>query len=48
MSVFVEIRTAETTLFNAFTGAKLAVANWACVTVERKEGETSYSGGKSV
>ncbi len=32
----------KTTLFNAFTGAKLKVANWPGVTVERVEGETSY------
>lgn len=32
----------KTTLFNAFTGAKLKVANWPGVTVERMEGETSY------
>lgn len=36
----------KTTLFNAFTGAKLKVANWPGVTVERKEGETSYKGQK--
>ncbi len=34
----------KTTLFNAFTGAKLKVANWPGVTVERVEGETSYEG----
>lgn len=34
----------KTTLFNAFTGAKLKVANWPGVTVERKEGETNYKG----
>ncbi|MEF9939564.1 MAG: ferrous iron transport protein B [Clostridium sp.] len=34
----------KTTLFNAFTGAKLKVANWPGVTVERMEGETSYKG----
>ena len=34
----------KTTLFNAFTGAKLKVANWPGVTVERIEGETSYKG----
>lgn len=28
----------KTTLFNAYTGAKLKVANWAGVTVEKKEG----------
>lgn len=32
----------KTTLFNAFTGARLKVANWPGVTVERVEGETSY------
>lgn len=32
----------KTTLFNALTGAKLKVANWPGVTVERFEGETSY------
>ncbi|MEY8338183.1 ferrous iron transport protein B [Lachnospiraceae bacterium 62-35] len=34
----------KTTLFNAFTGANLKVANWPGVTVERVEGETSYQG----
>ncbi len=34
----------KTTLFNAFTGAKLKVANWPGVTVERVEGATSYKG----
>ena len=34
----------KTTLFNAFTGAKLKVANWPGVTVERMEGMTSYNG----
>ncbi|MEY8356689.1 ferrous iron transport protein B [Lachnospiraceae bacterium 54-53] len=34
----------KTTLFNAFTGAKLKVANWPGVTVERVEGETDYKG----
>ena len=34
----------KTTLFNAFTGAKLKVANWPGVTVERVEGKTSYKG----
>lgn len=34
----------KTTLFNAFTGAKLKVANWPGVTVERMEGETAYKG----
>ncbi|MCI8528725.1 MAG: ferrous iron transport protein B [Lachnospiraceae bacterium] len=32
----------KTTLFNALTGAKLKVANWPGVTVERFEGETVY------
>lgn len=34
----------KTTLFNAFTGAKLKVANWPGVTVEKVEGETRYEG----
>lgn len=32
----------KTTLFNAMTGSKLKVANWPGVTVEKKEGMTSY------
>lgn len=36
----------KTTLFNAYTGAKLKVANWPGVTVEKKEGETEYKGQK--
>ena len=32
----------KTTLFNAFTGAKLKVANWPGVTVEKKEGTAHY------
>lgn len=36
----------KTTLFNALTGAKLKVANWPGVTVERVEGETSYEDTK--
>ena len=32
----------KTTLFNALTGAKLKVANWPGVTVERVEGEAVY------
>lgn len=32
----------KTTLFNAYTGAKLKVANWPGVTVEKKEGALSY------
>lgn len=34
----------KTTLFNAFTGANLKVANWPGVTVEKKEGRTVYQG----
>lgn len=34
----------KTTLFNAFTGANLKVANWPGVTVEKKEGHASYEG----
>lgn len=34
----------KTTLFNAFTGSSLKVANWPGVTVERVEGRTSYKG----
>lgn len=36
----------KTTLFNAYTGANLKVANWPGVTVEKVEGETSYKGYK--
>ncbi len=36
----------KTTLFNAYTGANLKVANWPGVTVEKKEGYTSYEGKK--
>lgn len=32
----------KTTLFNAYTGAKLKVANWPGVTVEKKEGSFKY------
>ena len=32
----------KTTLFNAYTGAKLKVANWPGVTVEKKEGEICF------
>lgn len=32
----------KTTLFNAYTGAKLKVANWPGVTVEKKEGEFDF------
>ena len=34
----------KTTLFNAYTGANLKVANWPGVTVEKKEGQTEYEG----
>ena len=34
----------KTTLFNAYTGANLKVANWPGVTVEKKEGKTIYKG----
>ena len=34
----------KTTLFNAYTGANLKVANWPGVTVEKKEGKTFYKG----
>lgn len=34
----------KTTLFNAYTGAKLKVANWPGVTVEKKEGTVKASG----
>lgn len=34
----------KTTLFNAYTGANLKVANWPGVTVEKKEGHTTYEG----
>lgn len=36
----------KTTLFNAYTGANLKVANWPGVTVDRMEGETVYKGQK--
>lgn len=32
----------KTTLFNAYTGANLKVANWPGVTVERVEGRMTY------
>jgi len=32
----------KTTLFNAYTGANLKVANWPGVTVEKKEGAMKY------
>ena len=34
----------KTTLFNALTGANLKVANWPGVTVEKKEGRTTWQG----
>ncbi len=34
----------KTTLFNALTGAKMKVANWPGVTVEKVEGHTQYEG----
>ena len=34
----------KTTLFNAYTGANLKVANWPGVTVEKKEGHATYQG----
>ncbi len=34
----------KTTLFNAFTGANLKVANWPGVTVETKEGRDLLQG----
>lgn len=34
----------KTTLFNALTGARLKVANWPGVTVEKIEGKTEYEG----
>ena len=33
----------KTTLFNAYTGARLKVANWPGVTVEKKEGAMAFS-----
>ena len=36
----------KTTLFNAYTGAKLKVANWPGVTVEKKEGHFEFEGQK--
>ena len=32
----------KTTLFNAYTGANLKVANWPGVTVEKVEGSCTY------
>ena len=34
----------KTTLFNAYTGASLKVANWPGVTVEKKEGTYTHGG----
>ncbi|HWT27807.1 MAG TPA: ferrous iron transport protein B [Mobilitalea sp.] len=36
----------KTTLFNAYTGANLKVANWPGVTVEKKEGSYKYQNNK--
>lgn len=36
----------KTTLFNAYTGAKHKVGNWAGVTVEKKEGTIRHDGNK--
>ena len=36
----------KTTIFNAYTGAKLKVANWPGVTVEKKEGQFEFEGQK--
>ena len=33
----------KTTLFNAYTGANLKVANWAGVTIEKKEEYFNYN-----
>lgn len=37
----------KTTLFNAYTGANLKVANWPGVTVEKVEGSFTFQGRKS-
>ena len=34
----------KTTLFNAYTGANLKVANWPGVTVEKVEGRLNFHG----
>lgn len=34
----------KTTLFNAYTGANLKVANWPGVTVEKVEGQIEFQG----
>lgn len=36
----------KTTLFNAYTGAHLKVANWPGVTVEKKEGHMTFHGDR--
>ncbi len=36
----------KTTLFNAYTGANLKVANWPGVTVEKKEGKFNFQGNE--
>src|SRR2546426_7753196 len=38
----------KTALFNALTGARQKVANYAGVTVERKEGQLRAAGGRRV
>lgn len=40
--------TGKTALFNALTGARQKVANYAGVTVERKEGFLTTPGGRSL
>lgn len=37
----------KTTLFNAYTGANLKVANWPGVTVEKVEGSFTFPGGEN-
>ncbi len=36
----------KTTLFNAYTGANLKVANWPGVTVEKKKGRQNIRAGR--
>ena len=38
----------KTTLFNAITGARLKVANWPGVTVEKKEGTVEFEDEKLI
>ncbi len=40
--------TGKTALFNALTGSRQKVANYAGVTVERKEGFITTAGGRSL